>query len=64
MRGASPGLVRGSFLGNRQDLEDALQLAAAGTVKAQVETHPLEAAPALLGRLQRGELMGRAVVVF
>ena len=57
-------VVRGSFLGNRQDLEDALQLAAAGKVKPQIETHPLELAPTLLGRLQRGELMGRAVVVF
>src|SRR5216683_1524421 len=34
--------VRGSFLGTRQDLEDALQLAAAGKVKPRVETHPLE----------------------
>jgi propanol-preferring alcohol dehydrogenase len=57
-------VVRGSFLGNRQDLDDALQLAAAGRVKPQIETHPLELAPTLLGRLQRGELMGRAVVVF
>ena len=57
-------VVRGSFLGNRRDLDDALQLAAAGKVKPQVETHPLELAPTLLGRLQRGELMGRAVVVF
>ena len=56
--------VRGSFLGTRQDLNDALQLAAAGKVKPQVETHPLDLAPTLLGRLQRGELMGRAVVVF
>jgi propanol-preferring alcohol dehydrogenase len=56
--------VRGSFLGIRQDLDDALQLAAAGTVKPHVETHPLDLAPALLGRLQRGELLGRAVVTF
>jgi len=41
--------VRGSFLGTRQDLEDALQLAASGKVKPHVETHPLELAPALLG---------------
>ena len=56
--------VRGSFLGTGQDLGDALQLAAAGTVKPHVETHPLDLAPALLGRLQRGELVGRAVIVF
>ena len=57
-------VLRGSFLGTRQDLDDALELAAAGKVKAHVETHPLESAPALLGRLERGELMGRSVIVF
>ena len=56
--------VRGSFLGTRQDLDDALQLAATGRVKPLVETHSLELTPVLLGRLQRGELMGRAVIVF
>jgi len=56
--------VRGSFLGTRQDLDDALQLAAAGKVKPRVETHPLELTPALLERLQRGEVTGRAVIVF
>jgi propanol-preferring alcohol dehydrogenase len=56
--------VRGSFLGTRQDLDDALQLAATGKVKPHVETHPLELTPVLLDRLQRGELMGRAVIVF
>jgi alcohol dehydrogenase, propanol-preferring len=56
--------VRGSFLGNRQDLEDALQLAAACKVKPYVETHPLDLTPTLLERLQRGEMIGRAVVVF
>ena len=56
--------VRGSFLGTRQDLDDALKLAAMGKVKPRVETHPLELTPALLDRLQRGEVMGRAVIVF
>jgi propanol-preferring alcohol dehydrogenase len=56
--------VRGSFLGKRQDLDDALELAAAGKVKAHVETHPLNLTPLLLERLQRGELVGRAVIVF
>lgn len=56
--------VLGSFLGTRQDLDEALQLAASGAVKAHVETYPLDSASELLGRLQRGELIGRAVVVF
>ena len=56
--------VRGSFLGTRQDLDEALKLAADGRVKPRVETHPLDLTPTLLGRLERGELMGRAVIVF
>ena len=56
--------VRGSFLGNRQDLDQALQLAASGKVRPHIETHALEETPALLARLQRGEMTGRAVVVF
>jgi alcohol dehydrogenase, propanol-preferring len=56
--------VRGSFLGTSQDLSDALDLAAAGKVKPHVRTHELAETPELLGRLQRGELMGRAVIAF
>lgn len=56
--------VRGSFLGTRQDLEEALRLAADGTVKPRVETHAIDQTPALLDRLRRGEMRGRAVVVF
>ena len=56
--------VRGSFLGTPQDLSDALDLAAAGKVKPHVRTHELAETPELLGRLQRGELMGRAVIAF
>jgi len=56
--------VQGSFLGTRQDLDDALRLAAEGKVKAHVETHPLERTPELLQRLHRGEVTGRAVIVF
>jgi propanol-preferring alcohol dehydrogenase len=56
--------VQGSFIGSRQDLDDALQLAAEGKVKPHVETHPLERTPELLDQLHRGELRGRAVIVF
>jgi alcohol dehydrogenase, propanol-preferring len=55
--------VRGSFVGTRQDLEDALRLVAEGKVKPHVETYPLEKAPELLAKLHRGEQQGRAVVV-
>jgi propanol-preferring alcohol dehydrogenase len=56
--------VQGSFLGTRQDLDDALRLAAEGKVKAHVETHPLERTPEVLERLRHGEVTGRAVIVF
>jgi propanol-preferring alcohol dehydrogenase len=56
--------VRGSFLGTRQDLADALRLAASGKVKPHVETHPLDRTPELLDRLRNGAMIGRAVIVF
>jgi alcohol dehydrogenase, propanol-preferring len=56
--------VHGSFIGSRQDLDDALRLAVERKVTPHVETHPLERTPELLDRLHRGELMGRAVIVF
>ena len=54
----------GGFIGTRQDLDDALRLAADGRVKPHVETHALDRTPELLERLHRGELLGRAVIVF
>jgi propanol-preferring alcohol dehydrogenase len=56
--------VRGSYLGTRQDLAEVFRLAGQGIAQAHVETHPLAEAPALLERLSRGELVGRAVIVF
>jgi propanol-preferring alcohol dehydrogenase len=56
--------VRGSYLGTRQDMEEVFRLAAAGVVRPHVETHALNAVPALLDRMRRGELTGRAVITF
>ena len=56
--------VLGSFIGSRQDLDDALRLAVEGKVKPHVERHELDRAPELMQRLHRGEVNGRAVVVF
>jgi propanol-preferring alcohol dehydrogenase len=55
--------VRGSFVGTRRDLQEALRLVAEGKVKPHVETHPLEKTPELMAKLHRGEQRGRAVVV-
>ncbi len=56
--------IRGSYLGTKQDLRDVFDLARAGTIRAHLHTHALEETPALLDRLHRGEILGRAVIQF
>jgi propanol-preferring alcohol dehydrogenase len=56
--------VRGSFLGTRGDLEEVFRLTATGAVRPCIERHSMEDAPGLLEKMQRGELVGRAVVEF
>jgi propanol-preferring alcohol dehydrogenase len=56
--------VRGSFLGSRQDLAEVFKLASAGVIRAQVEMHALGETRAVLESLRRGEIAGRAVIVF
>lgn len=55
--------VRGSIVGTRKDLKEALQFAAEGKVKSAVETVPLEAVNEVFGRLRRGEIRGRVVLI-
>ncbi len=54
--------VRGSIVGTRNDLAEALAFAAAGHVRAHYETAALADADAVLGRLRRGEVEGRVVL--
>ncbi len=54
--------VRGSIVGTRKDLREALGFAAEGKVRCAVETAPLEAVNEILGRLRRGEVRGRIVL--
>ncbi len=56
--------VRGSYLGTRADLQEVFRLAQSGVGRPHVETHAIEEAPALLEKMRRGEILGRAVVVF
>lgn len=56
--------IRGSYLGTPKDLETVLALAAAGELRAQIETATLDDVPAALERLRRGEIEGRAVARF
>ena len=54
--------VRGSYLGTPQDLAEVFDLAVAGLIRSHVELHSLDETPAVLERLRRGEVMGRAVI--
>jgi propanol-preferring alcohol dehydrogenase len=54
--------IRGSIVGTRKDLQEALQFAAEGKVKATTETQPLEAINDVFGRLRKGAVQGRVVL--
>ncbi len=54
--------VRGSIVGTRKDLEESLQFAAEGKVKAEVELQPLEAINDVFKRLRNGQIHGRVVL--
>ena len=54
--------IRGSIVGTRLDLEEALAFAAEGKVKATIETLPLESVNAVFNRLRTGKVNGRVVL--
>ena len=54
--------VRGSIVGTRLDMEEALAFAAEGKVKATIEMHPLESINEIFGRLKAGHVYGRVVL--
>lgn len=54
--------IRGSIVGTRKDLQEALQFAAEGKVKATIEVQPLEAINTIFGRLEHGQVEGRVVL--
>lgn len=54
--------IRGSIVGTRKDLQEALQFAEEGKVKATIETQPLEAINEVFGRLRHGAVQGRVVL--
>jgi propanol-preferring alcohol dehydrogenase len=53
----------GSVIGSRLQMREVLALAAAGKVRAHCETYALDDAVEALGRLKRGEIRARAVLV-
>ncbi len=56
--------IRGSFVGNRRDMAEALAFAAAGKVKADIELQPLSAINDVFTRLAQGEVPSRVVIDF
>ena len=54
--------LRGSIVGTRLDLEEALALAAEGKVRATIEDQPLEAINDVFNRLKTGKVNGRVVL--
>jgi propanol-preferring alcohol dehydrogenase len=54
--------IRGSFVGNRQDMAEALAFAADGKVKADVELQPLADINDIFKRLERGDVAARVVI--
>jgi len=56
--------IRGSFVGNREDMVEALAFAAEGRVKADIELEQLGAINGVFARLKQGKVAGRVVIDF
>ena len=56
--------IRGSFVGNRRDMAEALAFAADGKVKADIELQPLSAINNVFQRLAHGDVPSRVVLEF
>ena len=56
--------IRGSFVGTREDMAEALAFAAGGKVKADIELQPLAAVNRIFERLERGDVPSRVVLNF
>jgi propanol-preferring alcohol dehydrogenase len=54
--------IRGSFVGNRLEMAEALAFAAEGKVKADIELQPLSAINAVFERLAHGDVPSRVVL--
>lgn len=54
--------VRGSIVGTRQDLQEAIDFAVEGRVKATIHTRKLEDINAVFEEMKKGEIQGRVVM--
>ena len=56
--------IRGSFVGTREDMGEALAFAAQGKVKADIEVQTLASINEIFARLQHGDVASRVVLEF
>ncbi len=56
--------IRGSFVGTRRDMAEALAFAAEGKVKADIELQPLASINQIFDRLEHGDIASRVVLEF
>ncbi len=56
--------IRGSFVGTREDMAEALDFAVRGKVKADIELQPLSAINNIFKRLEDGDVAARVVLEF
>lgn len=56
--------VKGSIVGTRLDMKEALDFAARGKVKAHIETAPLSEVNNILDKMAQGKINGRIVLTF
>ncbi|GAB0114835.1 alcohol dehydrogenase AdhP [Acidisoma sp. C75] len=56
--------VRGSIVGTRRDLEEAIAFAAEGKVHATIQTAPLAEINTIFERMRAGQIEGRMVLTF
>jgi propanol-preferring alcohol dehydrogenase len=56
--------IRGSFVGTREDMAEALAFAVRGKVKADIELQPLSSINHILDRLEHGDVASRVVLEF
>ena len=54
--------IRGSFVGTRADLQEALAIASEGRVRSRIRTQPLETVNEALAELRGGKVEGRVVL--
>jgi propanol-preferring alcohol dehydrogenase len=54
--------VKGSIVGTRKDLQEALDFADRGKVKTIIETQPLEKINEVFDRMEKGQINGRVVL--